>query len=162
MGKYYYAVVWGRAKRQQGRLEDYLYKDGKANQSVVAQAGAPGAKKAILEYRAVKTLMVLEEGMGQPEYSQPFAEREVSLVEIRLLTGRHHQIRVQMSHEGMPLLGDGKYGSPKSRELSRIIGCRNVALCAYKLVFSHPVSGKEVTFERQPEGEIFQPFCPFP
>lgn len=162
MGKYYYAVVWGRAKRQQGRLEDYLYKDGKANQSVVVQAGAPGAKKAILEYRAVKTLMVLEEGMGQPEYSQPFAEREVSLVEIRLLTGRHHQIRVQMSHEGMPLLGDGKYGSPKSRELSQIIGCRNVALCAYKLVFSHPVSGKEVTFERQPEGEIFQPFCPFP
>ena len=115
-----------------------------------------------MEYRAVKTLMVLEEGMGQPEYSQPFAEREVSLVEIRLLTGRHHQIRVQLSHEGMPLLGDGKYGSPKSRELSRIIGCRNVALCAYKLVFSHPVSGKEVTFERQPEGEIFQPFCPFP
>lgn len=160
MGKYYYAVVCGRTEQEHGRLEDYLYKDGKTNQSLVVQAGAPGAKKAVLEYKAVKTLIVLEEGMDQAEYREHPKEREVSLVEIRLMTGRHHQIRAQMSHGGMPLLGDSKYGSPKSKELSRKIGCRNVALCAYKLVFSHPVSGKEVAFERQPEGEIFLPFLP--
>ena len=85
-------------------------------------------------------------------------QQEVSLMEIELITGRHHQIRVQMAHAGMPLLGDGKYGSEKARALSREIGCKNTALCSYKLILKHPETGKEMIFERQPEGEIFLPF----
>lgn len=149
MHKYYYAVAYGRPDIQQGRLEDYLYKDAKTNLSLIAEEGFPNAQKAVLEYKLVKSLMVLEEN-AEPE--------EISLIEIKLITGRHHQIRVQMSHKGMPLLGDNKYGNDQSRSLSYEIKCRNVALCAYKLEFFHPVFKKKITFERLPEGEVFTPF----
>ena len=83
---------------------------------------------------------------------------EISLIEIKLITGRHHQIRAQMSHAGMPLIGDNKYGNDKSKNLSYEIKCRNVSLCAYKLEFFHPVSTKIITFEKQPEEDVFTPF----
>lgn len=149
MQKYYYAVICGHPVGQEGRLEDYLYKDAKTNLSSVVKANDPNAKKAALEYKLIKTLMVWGENT-QPE--------EISLIEISLITGRHHQIRVQMAHGGMPLLGDSKYGNDHSKNLSRETKCRNVALCAYKLEFYHPVTRKKSLFERQPEGEIFLPF----
>lgn len=144
--KYYYAVIYGRPVREKDRLTDYLYKDGRSNRSVIVEKDFPEAKKAVLTYRLVKTLMVVE------------AMQEASLMEIELLTGRHHQIRVQMANAGMPLLGDSKYGTEKDRQFSREIGCRNVALCAYQLKFRHPESGEEISFERKPEDEIFLPF----
>ncbi len=158
MKKRYYAVVYGTPKEPAGKLEDYLYKDGKNNQSLIVDKEFPNAKKAVLEYKLVKTLMVFEEDVNMGEYRSHSKEREVSLVEIKLITGRHHQIRAQLSHRDMPLLGDTRYGSPKSKELSLKAGCRNVALCAYKLAFCHPVSGENLEFEKQPEGEIFLPF----
>ena len=114
--------------------------------AVILQKDFPEAKKAILDYRLVKTLMVLE------------VLQEVSLMEIELVTGRHHQIRVQMANAGMPLLGDNKYGTETERQFSREIGCKNVALCAYKIKFRHPKTGNEISFERKPEEEIFLPF----
>ena len=144
--KKYLAVVDGKIEKTNGSLEDYLYKDGRENRSLIVNATFPDAKKAILNYRHCSTLMVLEEG------------EEVSLMEIELLTGRHHQIRAQMSNAGMPLLGDSKYGSERSKELSRDIGCKNVALCAYKLSFKHPATHKEMVFEREPDEELFDPF----
>lgn len=150
MQKYYYAVVYGVPSLPQGRLTDYLYKDPKTNQSFIVKEGFPDAKKAVLDYKLIKTLMVLDENTT--------FSREISLLEIRLLTGRHHQIRAQMSHENMPLLGDSKYGNQNSKDLSQMAGCRNVALCAYKLEFNHPVSREKITFEKQPDGEIFLPF----
>lgn len=150
--KYYYAVVYGKPEREEERLEDYLCKDGKSNQSVVVGRDVQGAKKAVLNYKLVKTLMALGE---DTEYGA-----ESSLLEILLTTGRHHQIRVQLSHAGMPILGDSKYGNPASRELSQKAGCKSVALCAFKLCFLHPVTGKSLTFEKKPEEEIFLPFFP--
>ncbi|MBP3603410.1 MAG: RluA family pseudouridine synthase [Lachnospiraceae bacterium] len=144
--KYYYAIVYGRLKNENGTLNDYLYKDGKTNMSLVVKKDFPEAKEARLFYQQKQTLMVLE------------AQQEASLVEIELFTGRHHQIRVQMANADMPLLGDSKYGTEESKEFSREIGCRNVALCACKLVFKHPATNKEVCFEKQPEEEIFKPF----
>lgn len=144
--KYYYAVIYGKPVKEEGRLQDYLHKDGKTNMSMVVKKEFPEAKKAELSYRLVKTLMVLEK------------RQEASLMEVELFTGRHHQIRVQMANAGMPLLGDNKYGTETDREFSREIGCRNVALCAYKLKFIHPETGKELCFEKLPEGEIFLPF----
>ncbi len=146
MKKFYYALIYGTPIRERDTLEDYLYKDGRENLSIIVNATFPDAKKAILNYRHCSTLMVLEEG------------EEVSLMEIELLTGRHHQIRAQMSNAGMPLLGDSKYGSERSKELSRDIGCKNVALCAYKLSFKHPATHKEMVFEREPDEELFDPF----
>ena len=144
--KFYYAVVLGEPSEKQGRLENYLYKDGKTNLSMIVKPDFPEAKEAALEFQWVKTLVALE------------ADQEVSLMRIQLLTGRHHQIRVQMSHAGMPLLGDAKYGSEESRAFDRQVGCKNVALCAYKLSFKHPKSAEKMDFEIQPNGTIFIPF----
>lgn len=146
MKKYYYAVVYGSPRKEADCLEDYIYKDGKTNRSLIVKEDFPEAKKALLNYKKIKTLMVIE------------AQQEASLVEIELITGRHHQIRAQMAHAGMPLLGDSKYGSEQSKDFSREIGCKMVALCAYKLILNHPVTGREMVFERQPQGEIFLPF----
>lgn len=144
--KYYNAIVYGRPEKEQAVLENFLYKDSKTNMSLVVKKDFPEAKEAKLHYQWKKTLMVLEE------------QQEASLVEIELFTGRHHQIRVQMAHAGMPLLGDSKYGTEESGEFSRNIGCRNVALCAYRLSFRHPKTGKELNFTKKPEEEIFIPF----
>lgn len=146
MHKYYYAVIYGASCKEEERLENYLYKDTKTNRSTVVKEDFPGAKKASLIYKKVKTLVILEK------------EQEVSLVEVELLTGRHHQIRVQLAFHGMPLLGDSKYGGENVKRLSMEIGCRNVALCAYKQILEHPVTGKKMVFERQPEEKIFLPF----
>lgn len=144
--KYYYAVIYGRPEKEKGTLCDYLYKDGKTNMSRIVAEDFPQAKEARLSYRCVNTLMALE------------MQEEISLMEIELFTGRHHQIRVQMAHAGMPLLGDSKYGSEEDKEFSRQIGVKNVALCAFRLQFIHPATGKNVKFERMPEEEIFLPF----
>lgn len=144
--KYYYSVIYGRPEKEQGRLEDYLYKDRKTNMSMVVTQDFPEAKRAVLDYKLIKTLMILE------------VLQEASLMEIELFTGRHHQIRVQMANAGMPLLGDSKYGTREDKQLSREIGLKNVALCAYKLQFKHPETGKDLNFIRQPEEEIFLPF----
>lgn len=144
--KYYYAVIYGKPNKEKGRLEDYLYKDGRTNMSLIVKKDFADAKKAVLDYRLVKTLMVLE------------VFQEASLMEIELFTGRHHQIRVQMANAGMPLLGDSKYGTENDKQFSREIGCRNVALCACKLKFKHPKTGKEEEFTKRPEEKIFTPF----
>lgn len=144
--KYYYALVYGRPEKKMDTLEDYLYKDGKTNMSSVVTEDTPDAKMAKLSYMHKETLMVWE------------AMQEASLVEIELFTGRHHQIRVQMSHAGLPLLGDSKYGTEESKEFSKAVGCRNVALCASRLEFKHPKTGKSVNFVKKPDDEIFIPF----
>lgn len=158
MQKYYYAVIYGTPLTDHGRLEDYLYKDAKTNQSLIVKEDFPDARKAVLDYKLVRTLMVLGENMKPDAYQDDFSSPVVSLMEIKLITGRHHQIRAQMSHAGMPLLGDNKYGNQKARDLSREVGCRSVALCAYKLEFDHPITKKKLIFENQPEAEIFLPF----
>lgn len=144
--KYYNAIIFGRPQKEQEILEDYLYKDGKTNMSLVVKEDFPEAKKARLRYQWKETLMVLEE------------DQEASLVEIELFTGRHHQIRVQMANAGMPLLGDSKYGTEESKQFGKNIGCRNVALCACRLQFKHPATGKMIEFNKKPEDEIFLPF----
>ena len=80
-------------------LEDYLKKDGKSNTSSVVNAHTPGAKKARLSYE------VLGEAVDA------ISGKKKWLLRIHLDTGRHHQIRVQMAHAGMPLAGDRKYGA---------------------------------------------------
>lgn len=79
----------------------------------------------------------------------------LSLLDIHIDTGRFHQIRAQLSHAGMPLLGDNKYGNEESLLLSRQLSVRNVALCAYKIEFLHPVTGERKVFEIAPKGKIF-------
>lgn len=144
-GKYYRAVVWGAPREPEGRLEDVLLKDGRTNTSAVVPKGTKDGKKAVLDYR------VLER------------REDISLVEIHLHTGRHHQIRVQLAHAGCPLVGDRKYGEAcgvdrEDQRRNTVSEKCPLALCAFRLSFRHPVSGKRLTYEAEPEGEAFRLF----
>ena len=145
MEKYYYAVICGQERIDGGRLEDYLVKDNRTNISRIVPPEVKGAKKAVLEY----------------EILTPKAE--IALAKIRLYTGRHHQIRVQMSHAGMSLLGDYKYADAQMIRMSEQMRVKEVALCACQLSFQHPRTGKRMDFKIRPEGKIFQTeeFAPY-
>lgn len=137
-GKYYRAVVIGVPEPSEGTPEVYMVKDGRTNTSRVCTKETPGAKLARLHY--------------QVEEINKNSTPVTSLVKIKLDTGRHHQIRVQMAHLGCPLVGDRKYGTisaDKSDSGSLIRGNSNpsLKLCAYRLEFKHPASGKEMVFE---------------
>lgn len=114
---------------KEGTLEDYLVKDSKSNSSRIAKsARETGAVKAELSY------FTSDE------------DEETAELTIALKTGRHHQIRVQLSNAGMPILGDRKYGNERSLEISADRKIKNVALRAYKLSFVHPVTGAQMEF----------------
>lgn len=129
MHKKYLALVCGQPEENPHTLVDYLVKDSKTNLSRISTKQDKLAKEARLTY-------------------QKFCQvtSEVALLEVDLYTGRHHQIRVQLSHAGFPLLGDTKYGNPQSLQISRKKELKAVALCAYTLEFRHPVTGKAVQF----------------
>lgn len=126
--KEYLAVCEGEVSQYEPKiLVNYLAKDEKNNKSYVSENG----KEAILTYQTIKT------------------KNNKSLVKISLKTGRHHQIRVQMSNLGHPLYGDIKYGS-KYQD--------NLALQAFKLSFYQPVSRELLTFEKINYEGIFNIF----
>ena len=132
MDKYYLAVTSKLPEKKSGRLEDWMIKDAKTNTSRIAKESEAGKKKAILEYQVLKE----KEGMA--------------LLEIHLFTGRHHQIRVQTANAGFPLYGDTKYNP----ELAEQKGWVQIALCAYRLRFMHPMTKKEMKFEIHPSGNF--------
>ncbi|MDR9365118.1 MAG: RluA family pseudouridine synthase [Balneolaceae bacterium] len=115
--KSYYAVVEG-VSPQNGMLQDYLLKNQTTNTVSVASSKNKDAKKAELIYQREKV------------------ENRLSLLNITLITGRPHQIRVQLSHHGYPIYGDQKYGSKHSGKIS---------LHASELTFSHPTLKKELS-----------------
>lgn len=149
MEKYYYAVVCGQEFEPDGVLTDYLLKDGRTNTSRIVPPEVKDAKKAVLDYRTVTKTDYMGETEAESSHS-------IALVEIRLHTGRHHQIRVQMSHAGMSLLGDYKYADAETLKISDRMHIRETALCAYRLSFFHPRTGKQLQFKIQPEGRVFQ------
>ncbi len=107
-------------------LEDYLRREPGSNISRVVPKETPGAKKAQLSYRVMKR----DQNTGR------------MLVQIRLGTGRHHQIRVQFAHAGMPLYADARYGKALPRD-----DHQSVALCSCGLGFRHPATKKWMKFE---------------
>ena len=114
--KTYWAVVGKEMIPQSQRLIHYLKKNEKNNKAIVYPKANDGAKEAILTYNLVKTL------------------DNYLLLEIDLETGRHHQIRAQLSKIGVPIKGDLKYGSPRSNADG------GISLHARKLEFVHPVT----------------------
>lgn len=115
--KTYYAVVNGRPQNE-GTFEDYLIKNEKENKSYVTSKEK--GKYSCLEYKLIDT------------------KDNLSLVKINLITGRPHQIRVQFSNRGYPLIGDSKYGNNPNN--------LNIALFASSITFTHPTTKEELTF----------------
>ena len=125
--KLYRCVVNGVLEGS-GRLENFISKDEDKNIVTVIDSEKPGFKASYLDYRAIAS----KDGM--------------TLTEVKLGTGRSHQIRAQMAHSGHPLVGDQKYGQKDNR-------CKDIALESFKLSFEHPVKREFITFEAPiPEG----------
>ena len=125
LNKEYEALVHGTVSPAEGEMTDLLFHSGQTNKTFVVDRMRGGAKEAKLLYRVLSSRE--EEGLGP-----------VSLVRIRLLTGRTHQIRAQFSHRGYPLVGDGKYGAKDHEPFPR--------LRAAALSFPHPDTGKVLSF----------------
>ena len=145
LNKQYYAVTYGELYANEDKLEDYLLTDKKKGISTIVEGESitKDAKKAVLHFRVMESVKAPGAVPGG----------ELHLLHIHIETGRLHQIRVQMAHAGMPLLGDRKYGEGKPADYSQ-----NVALCAYQIEFPHPVTGKYLSFRIKPEGKAFTLF----
>ena len=139
--KEYFAFVCGKANEKE-KLEDYLLKNGRTNLSSVVDKNTKGAKKAVLSYDRKE---VLEEG-----------DCFLSLLKIELETGRHHQIRVQLSQRGLPIWGDQKYNT-----IQKMKKGTKIALWSYSLTFLHPKTGEILFIKAIPEGEPFSKFTNF-
>ena len=135
--KTYWAIVQGKPKVPEARLENYLIRNEKQNKSYIAKQGAKDAKLAILTY---KTLTVGE---------------HYSLLEINLETGRHHQIRCQLAAIGCPVKGDLKYGAKRSNPDG------GICLHARQIEFEHPVSHEQINIiAPTPEDSLWQQLAP--
>lgn len=122
MVKEYLAMVHGKPE-ENGILEDFLFKDSRKNKVFVVKKERKGVKKAKLEYEVLKS------------------DENKSLLHIRLHTGRSHQIRVQFSSRGFPLVGDHKYGSRDEKT--------EPMLWSYRISF--PYKGNTMSFEKEPD-----------
>lgn len=114
--KRYYAIVWDENLEAEAKLEDYLYKDEKQISRVVEKSKG---KYSELSYKKLAS------------------DKALSLLDIDLKTGRHHQIRVQLASRNSPIYGDQRYGKQDKKQ---------IALFAYYLFFIHPVTKKEMYF----------------
>ena len=127
MKKTYIATVDGKIEEKNGVLEDYLYKDERNNISKVVTKEKKNSKFAKLDYEVAKYDKI----------------KDLSLLKINLHTGRHHQIRVQLSHFKHSIFGDQKYGTRGKG--------KQIALWAYQITIIHPITKEEMTFEDLPE-----------
>ena len=124
--KHYLCVVNGKPQLAANRLVTYLKKDEKTNTVRIAPKLEEGSKEAILEYEIVETNL------------------KYSLIKVNLITGRSHQIRVQMSAQiNCPIYGDFKYGDKEH--------AGNLALWAYELTFVHPTTKENMCFRVAPD-----------
>ena len=132
--KTYWAIVPKTADADDDwhELEHWLVRNEQQNKSYAYVREVPRSKRAVLRYRVI----------GRSDRYQ--------LLEVRLLTGRHHQIRCQLAKAGMPIKGDLKYGSPRSNPDG------SIALLARRVEFEHPVSHQPIVAEAPlPEGTLF-------
>lgn len=138
MIKYYQAIITGELPDMEGEMVDYLVRDPKNNTAKVAKKGDKGAKRAELYY---EVLDVFETSEGVFSY-----------VLIELVTGRHHQIRVQLSSRGCGIWGDTKYNPLFSKTKKSY---KQIGLYSSRIELTHPYTGEELVFKSEPEGEAF-------
>lgn len=135
--KDYIAVVFGKPENDIEIYKDNIIKISGSNFSEIIE---PDDKLFNKSKKAELSLKVLD------------SNEKFSLVNIRLKTGRHHQIRVQTSYHGIPIYGDTKYANEENTpELKNNENWLDIALWAYKLIFVHPISRKQMTFYSLPD-----------
>ena len=138
--KYYLCTVYGHPEPKRGRLENELFKDAVKNQVYVKSKTEPGSRSAITEYQVLKI------------------KDKLSLVECHLLTGRTHQIRVQMAYAGWPLLGDGKYGR---EQINRRYHENGQALYSWRIHFKFNADAGILNYLNEKEFSLSPEQIPF-
>ena len=133
--KTYWALVKNPPKKTSDTLINFLKKDTKKNKSFVYKKENEGSKNAILHYNIIKKLEIY------------------FLFEIDLETGRHHQIRAQLSYIGSAIKGDLKYGFPRSNKDG------SISLHARKIKFIHPVSKEEIVITARTPKDVIWDAC---
>lgn len=121
--KTYWAITKQCPAEAQATLTNWLTRNERQNKSYVYDREVPGSKKSILEYRVI----------GHSD--------RYHLLEIRLMTGRHHQIRSQLAHIGCPIKGDLKYGAERSNPDG------SISLLSHHVEFVHPVSKETISLD---------------
>ena len=121
--KYYWAVTKNKPEKQEDTLIHWLRKNERTNKSTYFKKETVKAKKAVLHYKVLKKL------------------ERYFIIEIELVTGRHHQIRCQLSAMGCPVRGDLKYGYDRSNNDG------GIDLHAKKIIFEHPINGKKIIID---------------
>ena len=124
--KTYLALCCAAPAQDEGLLEDWMERNEKLNKSFITRKPGPKAKLARLKYRHIADT------------------DRYHLLEVELLTGRHHQIRCQLSHIGCPIKGDLKYGAPRSNPDG------GICLHAHRISLVHPVSREELHLKAAP------------
>ena len=136
--KTYWALVKNAPQKKEDTLTHWLVRNEKQNKSYAYATEKPNAKKAILKYRLI----------GKSD--------NYSLLEVQLMTGRHHQIRCQLAAMGCPIKGDLKYGAPRSNPDG------SISLLSHSVAFIHPVSKERITVEAPlPDDPLWQAFAIF-
>ena len=121
--KTYWAITLKAPAVSEGDIESWMVRNERQNKSYAYDREVPGAKQARLHYRVI----------GHSD--------RYHLLEVKLFTGRHHQIRCQLAHIGCPIKGDLKYGAPRSNPDG------SISLLSRRVSFIHPVSKKEITVD---------------
>ena len=135
--KTYWAITHEMPPRQEDTLTNWLTRNEKQNKSYAHDHEVPGAKRALLSYRII----------GKTDW--------YTLLEIHLMTGRHHQIRCQLAHMGCPIRGDLKYGAPRSNPDG------GISLMAKQIDFVHPVTKEQTTIKAPtPSDALWQALAP--
>jgi len=124
--KLYWLFISNKFKSNEGKLEGWFKKNKKINKSFYYSKEINNSKHGLLNYRKIETL------------------KKYSKIEVDLITGRHHQIRCNFSEIGFPILGDLKYGSPRSNKDGGIY------LHSREIYFTHPVSKEEINIKAEP------------
>ena len=136
--KTYWALVKNAPQKTEDTLTHWLVRNEKQNKSYAYATEKPNAKKAILKYRLI----------GKSD--------NYSLLEVQLMTGRHHQIRCQLAAMGCTIKGDLKYGAPRSNPDG------SISLQSHRVEFIHPVSKERITVEAPlPDDPLWQAFAIF-
>ena len=134
VNKVYWAVI-NSFNKNEGKVESFLKKNQKQNKSYVVESNISGSKNAILYYKKLVDL------------------KSYTLLEIKLETGRHHQIRTQLAYLGYPIKGDLKYGFPRSNI------DKSIHLHARHIEFTHPVTKNKIKIEAPPPNDKIWNLC---
>ncbi|MCR5556247.1 MAG: RluA family pseudouridine synthase [Butyrivibrio sp.] len=152
-GKYYYALCYGVIPDERGSLTDYLIRKEDGFAAVINEKEKYSLKDGVITLDNGENIRTVAGDVkkAQLEYEVVKRTEETTLLRIKLLTGRFHQIRVQLSHLGYPILGEKNYGSEASVNYSQEMGIKDICLVSYKFELKHPVTKKALSFEINPD-----------